>query len=77
MIVAGQVSWKGYPVALVNKLTPKLSGCDGSATSIALRDLAFGTPDYHDFLQPGLNVIGIKVDVAKQQDYVLRALAVG
>lgn len=52
-------------------------GGDNNVTSIALRDLSFGTPDYHDYLQLGLNTVYVTLTAKAQQDYVLRALAVG
>jgi hypothetical protein len=53
-------------------------GGNNNVTAIALRDLSFGTPDYHDYLQLGLNIIYLTLSAeAAPQEYVLRALAIG
>lgn len=52
-------------------------GGDNNVTAIALRDLSFGTADYHDYLKLGLNTIYVTITAAAQQQYVLRALAIG
>lgn len=60
---------------------------DGGAnnvSSIALRDLSFGSPDYHDFLTLGLNSIFVQIDYdggtasseQRMSTYILKGIAI-